>query len=48
MIATNYALEIENVSKNYADFSLDNISFRIEKGMVMGLVGENGAGKTTI
>lgn len=48
MIDTNYALEVENVSKNYADFSLDNISFRIEKGMVMGLVGENGAGKTTI
>lgn len=48
MMNTNYALEVENVSKNYADFSLDKVSFRIEKGMVMGLVGENGAGKTTI
>lgn len=48
MMNTNYALEVENVCKNYADFSLDNVSFRIEKGMVMGLVGENGAGKTTI
>ncbi|MBQ8515937.1 MAG: ABC transporter ATP-binding protein [Ruminococcus sp.] len=43
-----YALEVENVSKEYADFRLDNVSFRLEKGMVMGLVGENGAGKTTI
>lgn len=43
-----YALEVENVSKEYADFRLDSVSFRLEKGMVMGLVGENGAGKTTI
>ena len=44
----NYALEINNLSKKFSDFKLDNVSFRLEKGMVMGLVGENGAGKTTI
>lgn len=44
----NYALEINNLSKEFSDFKLDNVSFRLEKGMVMGLVGENGAGKTTI
>lgn len=44
---TNYALEIENLTKEFTDFKLDNVSFKLEKGMVMGLVGQNGAGKTT-
>lgn len=43
----NYALEIENLTKKYSDFTLDNISFNVEKGCVMGLIGQNGAGKTT-
>lgn len=42
------ALEVKNLSKEFQDFKLDNVSFELEKGMVMGLVGENGAGKTTI
>ncbi len=42
------ALEIVSLCKEFADFKLDNVSFQVEKGMVMGLVGENGAGKTTI
>ncbi|MBQ7757148.1 MAG: ABC transporter ATP-binding protein [Oscillospiraceae bacterium] len=44
----NYALEVNNLCKEFSDFKLDNVSFKLEKGMVMGLVGENGAGKTTI
>ncbi len=44
----NLALDIKNLSKEFEDFRLDNISFELQKGMVMGLVGENGAGKTTI
>ncbi len=44
----NYALEMINVTKEYADFKLDNVNLAVEKGTVMGLVGENGAGKTTI
>ena len=48
MMNNRYALEVENVSKNYEGFTLDKVSFSIEKGMVMGLVGENGAGKTTL
>ena len=41
-------LEIENLSKSYDDFTLKNIEFNLPKGSIMGLVGENGAGKTTI
>ncbi len=44
----NTALKIEKLSKEYEDFKLDDVSFELPKGMVMGLVGENGAGKTTI
>ncbi|TCK90524.1 ABC-2 type transport system ATP-binding protein [Natranaerovirga hydrolytica] len=43
----NYSLEVENVSKTYSNFKLDNISFAVPKGSIMGFVGENGAGKTT-
>lgn len=44
-----YALELEKVSKTYekSGFCLDQISFRLPLGTVMGFVGENGAGKTT-
>lgn len=40
-------LEIKGISKNYKGFKLDNISFNIPKGSIMGFVGENGAGKST-
>lgn len=45
----NYALKLENVCKTYemSDFVLDNVSFAVPMGSVMGFVGENGAGKTT-
>ena len=41
------ALDITNLSKTYKDFSLDNISLSLPMGSIMGLVGENGAGKST-
>ncbi len=41
------AVVIHGLTKRYKDFTLDNISFRIPKGTIMGFVGENGAGKTT-
>ena len=44
----NIALSIEGLSKKYKEFSLDEVDFKVEKGTVMGLVGQNGAGKTTI
>ena len=41
------ALEINNLSKSYADFSLDNLNLTLPSGCIMGLIGENGAGKST-
>lgn len=40
-------IEVKNVSKTYADFKLDNISFSVPEGSVCGFIGQNGAGKTT-
>lgn len=41
------AIEIKNLSKSYGDFTLDNITFNLPTGTILGLVGENGAGKST-
>lgn len=42
-------LELNQVSKSFpkSDFTLENISFSLPYGTIMGFVGENGAGKTT-
>lgn len=41
------AIKVNNLSKHYKGFSLENISFTLPSGCIMGLVGENGAGKST-
>ena len=41
-------LEVKNLSKKYKNFNLKDVNFTIPKGSIMGLIGENGAGKTTI
>ena len=41
------ALEIKNLNKSFLGFSLNNVSFTLPSGCIMGLVGENGAGKST-
>ncbi len=41
------AIEIKGVTKRYDGFVLDNISFDVPKGCIMGFIGQNGAGKTT-
>jgi ABC-2 type transport system ATP-binding protein len=43
----NNAFEITNLRKDYPGFSLNNISFSLPTGYIMGFVGQNGAGKTT-
>lgn len=40
-------LEVNNLTKKYKDFTLDNISFKLERGFIMGFIGPNGAGKST-
>lgn len=41
-------LEVENLVKKYSSFELKNVSFFIEEGHIVGLIGRNGAGKSTI
>ena len=41
------AIEIKGVTKKYDGFTLDNISFDVPRGSIMGFIGQNGAGKTT-
>ncbi len=45
------SLEFKNVSFRYSDdkdYVLKNVSFKIEKGQTIAVVGHNGAGKTTL
>ena len=41
------ALEIKNLTKSYPGFKLDNLTLALPSGCIMGLIGENGAGKST-
>lgn len=43
----DYALEIQDLQKVYPSFTLNHINLRVPKGSIMGLIGENGAGKST-
>jgi ABC-2 type transport system ATP-binding protein len=40
-------MEIKGLTKQYKNFTLNNISFSLEEGSIMGFIGPNGAGKTT-
>ena len=42
-------IEINGLTKSYpkSDFKLNNVSFTLKQGEIMGFIGENGAGKTT-
>ena len=45
----NIVLHTDNISKNFKSFcALKNVSVTLEKGKVYGLIGKNGAGKTSL
>lgn len=41
------AIEIENLCKTYPGFKLDHLNLTLPSGCILGLIGENGAGKST-
>lgn len=41
-------LKVQKITKTYHDFKLDQVSFDVPRGSIVGLIGENGSGKTTI
>ncbi len=47
MNETKNVIELKNVTKDYGDFKLDNVTFSVPEGSVCGFIGQNGAGKTT-
>lgn len=41
-------VEVKGLTKSYGEVkAVDNVSFRLEEGKIYGLLGRNGAGKTT-
>ncbi len=43
----NPILQVNGLTRRYPGFMLDHISFSLPGGAIMGLIGENGAGKST-
>ncbi len=41
------AIEIKDLCRSYDDFCLDHLNLTLPQGCILGLVGENGAGKST-
>lgn len=42
------AINIKSATKTYAAFQLDQVDIKLPAGYIMGMIGENGAGKTTV
>lgn len=43
----NTLIEVEKLCKSYPGFLLDNVTFNLAPGRIMGFIGKNGAGKST-
>ena len=41
-------LSVKNLKKEYDKFKIDKVSFSVERGKITGLIGNNGAGKTSV
>ena len=42
-------IKVDNLTKRYGEFvAVDHVSFAVEKGTLLGFLGVNGAGKTTV
>ena len=48
MAANNYPLEVKGLTKNYPSFTLKDISFALNRGQRLGILGPTGAGKSTL
>lgn len=42
-----HTIEVNHLTKDYGSFRLDDVSFHVPGGTIVGLIGENGAGKST-
>lgn len=47
MSKMNNIIEVQSISKEYKGFSLKNVTFNVKQGKIVGLIGQNGNGKTT-
>lgn len=49
MTTSTHVVEVKNLTKRYREtLAVDDVSFTIEKDTIYGLLGRNGAGKTTV
>lgn len=44
----DFIVELNNVSKSYDHFKIENLSWNIRKGYITGFIGGNGAGKSSV
>lgn len=48
MEAADMVLQVQDLCKKFKDFQINKVSFSLEAGYIMGFIGRNGSGKTTI